>query len=123
MALATAGPGPESQLIADEPPATGGGDLGPSPFGLLLSALAACTAITLRMYAERKGWELTAIGVEVRYDVDDDGRGTIDRTITVPPDLPAEQSDALASIAERTPVTLAIRRGTPISTTFRTSTS
>jgi hypothetical protein len=54
------------------------------------------------MYAERKGWELTAIDVEVRYDVDDDGRGTIDRTITVPSDLPAEHLDALTPIAERT---------------------
>jgi len=70
------------------------------------------------MYAERKGWELTAIDVEVRNDVDDDGRDTIDRTVTVPADLPAEQRDALVSIAERTPVTLAIRRGTPITTTF-----
>ena len=109
------------QLIADEPASTGGGDAGPSPFGLLLSGLTACSAITLRMYAEHKGWELTTVDVEVRYDVDDDGRGTIDRTITVPADLPAEQIDALASIAERTPVTLAIRRGTPITTTFRTT--
>jgi putative redox protein len=110
------------RLIADEPTATGGGDVGPSPFGLLLSGLAACTATTLRMYAERKGWELTAIDVDVRYDVDDDRRGTIERTITVPADLPAEQRDGLASIAERTPVTLAIRAGTPITTTFRAGT-
>src|SRR5712671_4253951 len=109
------------RLIADEPTATGGGDVGPSPFGLLLSGLAACTATTLRMYAERKGWELTAIDVDVRYDVDDDRRGRIESTITVPTDLPAEHLDALASIAERTPVTLAIRRGTPISTTYRTT--
>ena len=107
------------QLLADEPTATGGGDAGPSPFGFVLSGLAACTATTLRMYAARKGWELTAIGVEVRYEVDDDGRGTIERTVTVPADLPAEQRDGLASIAERTPVTRAIRAGTPITTTFR----
>lgn len=54
------------QLIADEPVAAGGGDLGPSPFGLLLSGLVACTATTLRMYATRKGWELAAIEVDVR---------------------------------------------------------
>ena len=107
------------QLTADEPAAVGGGDLGPSPFGLLVSGLAACTATTLRMYAEHKGWELTTIEVDVRYDTDDDGRGTIERTITVPLGLPAEQRQRLADIAERTPVTLAIRGGTPITTTFQ----
>jgi putative redox protein len=107
------------QLVADEPAAAGGGDVGPTPFGLVLSGLAACTAMTLRMYAARKGWELTTIVVDVRYDVADDERGAIERTITVPFDVPAEQRDRLADIAERTPVTLAIRGGTPITTTFR----
>ena len=110
------------ELVADEHPAAGGGDVGPTPFGLLLSGLAACTAMTLRMYAERKSWELTAIGVDVRYDVHDDDGAAIERTITVPADLPAEQRDRLAEIAERTPVTLAVRAGTPIITTFRSDT-
>ena len=105
-------------LVADEPAAAGGNDAGPSPFGLLLSALAACTAMTLRMYATRKGWEVSAIQVDVRYDVDGDGNGIIDRTITVPGNLDAEHRDHLADIAERTPVTLAIRTGTPITTRF-----
>jgi hypothetical protein len=56
------------QMVADEPATNGGGDAGRSPFGLLLSGLAACTAITLRMYGERKGWALAAIEVDVRYD-------------------------------------------------------
>ena len=107
------------ELVADEPAAAGGGDLGPTPFGFLLSGLAACTAMTLRMYAERKGWELTTIGVDVRYDIVDDEPGAIERTITVPAELTAEQRDRLADIAERTPVTLAVRAGTPITTTFR----
>jgi putative redox protein len=109
------------ELVADEAAAAGGGDLGPSPFGLLLSGLAACTAMTLRMYAERKGWELTTISVDVRYNIADDEPGAIDRTITVPSDLPVEQRDRLADIAERTPVTLAVRGGTPITTTFRSA--
>lgn len=106
-------------LVADEPAANGGSDAGPTPFGLLLSGLAACTAITLRMYAERKGWTVAAIEVDVRYDMDDDGQPSIIRTITVPTDLPADHRDRLAGIAERTPVTLAVRAGTPITTTLR----
>jgi putative redox protein len=88
-----------------------------------MSGLAACTAMTLRIYAARKGWDLTTIDVDVRYDVADDGRAAIVRTITVPADLPAEQRDRLADIAERTPVTLAIRAGTPVTTTFASRTA
>src|SRR5271156_3483281 len=53
-------------LTADEPKPEGG-DAGPSSFGLVLSGLGACTAITLRMYAERKEWKLTGLGVELEY--------------------------------------------------------
>jgi putative redox protein len=106
------------ELTADEPGALGGGDLGPSPFGLLLSALVACTATTLRMYAARKGWELASVEANVRYDLGDDGRGLIERTITLPVDLSSEQRQRLAEVAERTPVTVAIRDGVPITTTF-----
>lgn len=107
-------------LVADEPTASGG-DTGPTPFGLLLSGLGACTAITLRMYAERKGWALTSLEVDVRYDVTDNGQVSIDRTITIPADLPQEQRDRLADIAERTPVTLAVRADTPITTRVATT--
>lgn len=111
------------RLVADEPTASGGGDNGPTPFGLLLSGLGACTAMTVRMYAERKGWAVTSLEVDVRYDVADNGQASIDRTIIVPADLPQEQRDRLAEIAERTPVTLAVRAGTPITTRVETTDS
>jgi putative redox protein len=71
------------------------------------------------MYAERHDWELASVVVDVRYDIDGDRKGAIERTITFPADLPAERVDALASIAERTPVTVALRAGTPITTTIQ----
>ena len=107
-------------LAGDEPTSNGGEDAGPSPFGLLLSGLAACTAMTLRMYVERKGYAATTVEVDVRYDLADDGRGSIERTITLDSAMPYEQRDRLASVAERTPVTLAVRAGTPIRTTTQT---
>jgi putative redox protein len=107
------------QIVADEPVVLGGGDVGPAPLDLLVSALAACTANTLRMYAARKGWELASMDVDIRYNVDDDKRATIDRVITIPADLSTEHRERLVDIAERTPVTLALRTATPIATTFR----
>jgi putative redox protein len=105
-------------LVADESAAAGGGDAGPNPFRLFLSGLAACTAMTLRMYAERKGWDVATIEVRVDYMVPDGGAARIERTIRLPSSVPPEQRDRLADIAERTPVTLAVRAGTPITTTI-----
>jgi putative redox protein len=108
----------QHHLLADEPVTAGGGDVGPTPLGLLASSLAACTAMTLRMYAAHKGWELANITVEVSYDIDESEQASIRRTITVPPSFSDDQRDRLADIATRTPVTLAI--GTPITTTVET---
>jgi putative redox protein len=104
------------QLTADEPASAGGGDVAPSPVGLPLSALAACTATTLRMYATRKGWPLTTVEVDVRCNISDEGRGEIERTITIRGDLTNEQRQHLGDVAAHTPVTIAIRDGIPINT-------
>jgi putative redox protein len=106
-------------LVADEPAPEGGGDAGTSPFGLVVSGLAACTAMTLRMYADRKGWALARIDVDIHYDIDEDGNASFERTVAVPADLDPEHRQRLTEIAERTPVTLALRNGTPITTVFR----
>ena len=58
-------------VVVDEPPTAGGTDTGPSPTQLLAASLAGCTAITIEMYAERKGWDVGAIEVDV--DVDYEG--------------------------------------------------
>ena len=94
----------------------GGADTGPAPFGLLLSGLGACTAITLRMYAERQGWPLAGVDVELTYVVRDRDTRWIDRRITLH-GVGDDQRAMLAEIAEKTPVTRAVRAGTEIRTT------
>ncbi|MFZ0988982.1 MAG: OsmC family protein [Xanthobacteraceae bacterium] len=104
------------QLNADEGPALGGKDTGPAPFEILCSALAACTAITLRRYAERKAWPLRGMSVDVRFS----GTGkevAIARVLSFEGELSREQRARLADIAERTPVTLALKNGVAITTT------
>ena len=103
-------------LRGDEPVDHGGADSGPTPFGLLLSGLGACTAITLRMYAGRKGWPLAGVDVTLTYIVKDQNARWIDRLITLH-GVDDDQRAKLAEIAEKTPVTKAVRAGTEIRTT------
>ena len=106
------------ELVADEPTALGGADAGTSPYGLLLASLAACTAITLRMYAERKGWELGTMRVDLEMVRDGDVE-RIARTLELAPALGADQRARLVEIADKTPVTKTLRRGVEITTTLR----
>jgi putative redox protein len=105
------------QLVADEGPSLGGQDAGPSPYAFVLAGLAACTSITLRMYAERKGWQLGPVHVDAVFlKAGDDEH--IERTIKLAPGLTDEQRARLAEIADKTPVTKTLGRGTPIVTRF-----
>jgi putative redox protein len=104
------------RLTADEGPALGGKDAGPGPYELLTSALAACTVITLRMYAERKQWPVTAVRADVSF-VREGEQQRIDRVLTIE-GADAEQQKRMAEIAERTPVTLTLKRGLEIRTSL-----
>ncbi|MGE0735840.1 MAG: OsmC family protein [Alphaproteobacteria bacterium] len=104
------------RLTADEPTDAGGTDTGPAPYELLLGSLAACTALTLRMYADRKRWDLGKIDVTTRFRRDFDGTEWIERDIRCSNPLDAAQRERLAEISEKTPVTKTLTRSLAIAT-------
>ena len=92
-------------LTADEPVTHGGGDTGPSPQELLAASLASCTAITMEMYAKRKGWDIGDISVDVDYEPAQRGSPTKFRMVmNLPKELPEEQRERLTQIAAKCPV-------------------
>lgn len=109
-------------LVADEPVESGGTDSGPTPYEFLLGALSGCTAMTLRMYADRKGWPLGDIRVSLRtaraHEPDCEqcaraavGVGQIERRIELEGPLTDEQRTRLLQIADRCPVKQTLERG------------
>ena len=95
----------------------GGNNAGPGPFSLLLSRWRLCTAITLRMYAQRKGVNLTAVDVAAKL-FREDSASHIDRNILLHGDLDEAQTARLLEISEKTPVTLTLKGGIEIRTTL-----
>src|SRR5271165_1190127 len=95
----------EHQLTADEPPSSGGEDLGPDPQELLAASLASCAAITMEMYAARKGWEIGHVEVDVEYSPAERGCPTkFELVMRLPDNIPEEQVERLRVIAAKCPV-------------------
>ncbi|MGR3802298.1 bifunctional alpha/beta hydrolase/OsmC family protein [Marinibacterium profundimaris] len=123
--------GGDHHMLADEPEAYGGTDRGPSPYGLVAAGLGACTAMTIRMYARRKGWPLDHVSVDVTHDKvhrqdaeadtdDSASKGAkIDRFIRkvrLEGDLDSEQRTRLMEIADKCPVHRTLEQGADIET-------
>jgi putative redox protein len=92
-------------VVADEPEDHGGEDAGPSPQELLAASLASCTAITMEMYAQRKGWDIGDVSVHVDYEPAQRGSPTRFRMeVNLPKELPEEQRERLMQIGAKCPV-------------------
>jgi putative redox protein len=95
----------DHQITVDEPVTAGGEDSGPDPRELLAVSLASCTAITMEMYAARKGWDIGHVEVDVEYSPAERGCPTkFELIMRLPDDLPEDQVERLAVIAAKCPV-------------------
>jgi putative redox protein len=95
----------DHSLTVDEPVDAGGDDLGPSPQELLAASLASCTAVTMEMYARRKGWDTNGLAVDCNYTPAERGCPTkFDLVLKLPAHLDEEQIERLQVIAAKCPV-------------------
>ncbi len=116
------------QLLADEPESVGGADTGPSPYDYLSVALGACTTMTMRMYADHKGYDIGKLSVEVSHakihaqDCADCGEGKsgrinrFERVISVEGNLPDDIADKLLKIADKCPVHKTLEKSSVVAT-------
>ena len=106
-------------LIMDEPTNIGGKDNGPDPYSTLLSALAGCTLSTLRMYIDRKGWDIPEISIRLNMtqETEKEITTTIKRLIFFPESISDEQKERLLYIAGKCPVSKILENNIIINTT------
>jgi putative redox protein len=106
-------------VVVDEPAEAGGTDTGPSPTRLLAASLAACTAITIEMYAERKGWGIDAVEVDVEVDYEGETPSAFAVSLRLLAELSEEQRKRLIAIARKCPVHNALTGATPVTVADR----
>ena len=95
----------QHHVTADEPESSGGSDSGPNPQELLAASLASCSAITMEMYANRKGWDIGDVVVDVDFEPAQRGSPTkFDLRVRLPKELPEDQRERLMQIMNKCPV-------------------
>ncbi|HEY1354819.1 MAG TPA: OsmC family protein [Solirubrobacterales bacterium] len=109
----------DHRLVTDEPAAAGGEDAGPSPTRLIAAGLAGCVAITMEMYAVRKGWDLGDVEVTVDVEYERHTPRSFSTTIHLPGELSEEQCEALLKVAGRCPVHRVLAHETDVDISYR----
>ena len=106
-------------LLMDEPESVGGQNIGPDPFSTFLASLAGCTLSTLRMYIDRKGWDIPEINISLNLaqEMNPELETSISRTITFPTNISDEQRERLLLIAEKCPISKILKNKITINTT------
>lgn len=107
-------------FVMDEPESIEGKDLGPDPFTTLLASLAGCTLSTLRMYIDRKGWDIPEINISLNLsqEIGSELITTISRTITFSNEIEEDIKNRLLIIAEKCPVSKILKNQVLINTTM-----
>ena len=107
-------------LLMDEPENVGGQNIGPDPFSTFLASLAGCTLSTLRMYIDRKGWDIPEINISLNLaqELNPDLETSISRVITFPSSINEEQKERLLLIAEKCPISKILKNKITINTTL-----
>ena len=107
-------------LLMDEPENVGGQNIGPDPFSTFLASLAGCTLSTLRMYIDRKGWDIPEINISLNLaqELNPELETSISRTITFPTNISKEQRERLLLIAEKCPISKILKNKITINTTI-----
>ena len=106
-------------IVIDEPALVGGGDEGPSPTRLLAASLAGCVAVTMEMYAARKGWDLGPVEVGVDVEYEGFAPRSFDVVLRLPAELSDEQRQRLTAIARKCPVHRVLAAETPVTVSDR----
>jgi len=107
-------------LLMDEPESVGGENIGPDPFSTFLASLAGCTLSTLRMYIDRKGWDIPEINISLNLaqSLNPELETSISRNITFPTNISDEQRERLLLIAEKCPISKILKNKITINTTI-----
>lgn len=108
------------KIIMDEPENVGGRDLGPDPFSIFLASLASCTLSTLRMYIDRKEWDIPEIKISLNLSQETEPalKTTIYRSISFTNDISEDQKERLLNIAEKCPISKLLKGNITIETTL-----